>query len=50
MPHEHSLRRQKERASNARLAYNEKGDWDEPIQNYDDKVSKCEYNLEPSEW
>ena len=50
MPYEHSLRSQKERASNARLAYNEKGGWNEPIQNYDDKVSKSEDNLEPSEW
>ena len=50
MPYEHSLRSQKEKVSNARLAYNEKGGWNEPIQNYDDKVSKYEGNLEPSEW
>ena len=50
MPYEHSLRSQKEKASNARLAYNEKGDWDGPIQNYDDKVSTGEDNLESSEW
>ena len=48
MPYEHSLRGQIERASNARLAYNEKGDQNEPMQNYDDKVNECEGNLEPS--
>ena len=50
MPYEHSLRSQKERASGARLAYSGEGGWNESIQNYDDKVSKCEGNLEPSEW
>ena len=49
MPYERSLRSQKERASNARLAYNEKGGWNEPLQNYDDKVNECKDNLEPSE-
>ena len=40
MPYEHSLRSQKERASDAKLAYNEKSSPNEPIQNYDDKVNK----------
>ena len=40
MPYENSLKSQKERASNTRLAYNEKGGRNEPIQNYDDKVNK----------
>ena len=34
---------------NTRLAYNEKGGWNEPIQNYDDKVNECKDSLEPSE-
>ena len=49
MPYGHSLWSQKGKASDARLAYNEKGDQNEPMQNYDDKVNECEGNLEPSE-
>ena len=49
MPYEHSLRSQKERASNARLAHNEKDGWNEPIKNYDDEINECKDNLEPSE-
>ena len=49
MPCGHSLWSQKEKVSNARLACNEKGSQNEPMQNYDDKVNECEGNLEPSE-
>ena len=37
-----------ERALDARLAYNEEGGWNEPIQNYD-KVIECKDNMEPQE-
>ena len=49
MPYEYSLRSQKERASDAKLAYNEKSSPNEPIQNYDDKVNECKDDMEPSE-
>ena len=49
MPYEHSLRSQKDKVSNARLAYNEKGGQNEPMQKYDDKVNECKDNMEPPE-